>query len=337
MSNLLQDKVFVFAQNPTPSDSEIYFLDMAANAAELTGAKNYETVKHGENYDLYKADSNSGQKFIKLSLDPSYDFYKDPEPPNGPKTFKIIQFDAGIPVVAKIEDAISGQNLVEIGESALNFGWKNVVEAIVQNSQTSSPRTLKQHLKDLYKKTSLEEDENLRTLIETNSTNYQLVKSGILELKQEVQTLYKPWYSAETLIHGNLSADNIFFTKDRAAFSSWGSSYSGHLFLELAALKMNLDFPADLEYNMFLALKESAGVSQSWEDYNQCKIFVSSYKFLECVYSFIKETFLFEGERKNELLKLSSYFCRNLGSFSKLSGFKKHQDELLKLFSSPVV
>lgn len=337
MSNLLQDKVFVFAQNPNPSESEIYFLDLVANAVNLGPINDSEIVSYGDNYDVYKTNTNLGQKLIKLSLDPKFDFTKDPEPPNGPKTFSIVNLDVGILVVAKIEDFIEGANLHELGESMVLSVWPKIAESIVQNSQTPANKTLNQHLKELFKKTSIDDDENLETLVKTNSSNYQLIKSGILELKQEVQTLYKPWYSADSLIHGNLSADNLFISNERVVFSSWGSSYSANVLLELAAFKMNVDFTQEVEYNMFLALKEQASLSQTWEDYIQCKTFVASYKFLECVHSFIKETFLFEGKRRGELLKLSSFFCRNLGLFNKLTGFKKHQEELLKLFSSPVV
>lgn len=337
MADLLQDKVFIFAQNPIPSESEIYFLEMAANEANLGPIKDSEIVSYGDNYDTYKTTTKFGAKVIKLSLDPTSDF-SEPEPPNGPKTFAIVNSEiGGTPIVAKIEDYIGGANLSEIGESAIFTIWPKVVESIVQNSQTAANKTLNQHLKELFKKTSIDDDENLDTLVKTNSSNYQLVKSGIAELKQEVQTLCKDWYSSDTLIHGNISLDNLFVSKDKVIFSSWGNSYSANLLLELAALKMNIDFPQEIEYEIFSQLKKQASLIHSWEEYIQCKTFVASYKFLECVYLFIKETFLFEGKRQGEILKLSAFFCRNLGQFNKLAGFRKHQDELLKLFSSPVV
>lgn len=337
MADLLQNKVFVFAQNPTPSESEIYFLDIVAENANLGKIHGHEIVSYNDNYDVYKIQSNLGPKIVKLSLDPEFNFENDPQPLNGPKTFSIVKADIGVQVVAKIEDFITAPSLAEIGESNINSGWPLVVKAIINNSKEAHNRTLKDHLKALFKQTSLDENKNLDILVKTNSSNYQLIKKGAEELKKEVEQLYKPWHSVDTLINGNISSDNLFLDRNDAYISSWGKSYSAHVFLELAALKMNIDMPQLTEYDMFNELKRQSSSENTWEDYIQCKTFVASYKFLECVFSFIKETFLFEGKRRDELLKLSSYFCRNLGLFNNLAGFRKNQEELLKLFSSPVV
>ena len=337
MPDLLQNKVFVFANNPKPSESEIYFLDMISHGANLGKISNHEVLSYNENYDVYKVTTPTGPRVIKLSLDPKFNFKNDAEPLHGPKTISIINIDIGVPVIAKIEEFISAPTLAELGESSINFAWPTVVKAIIENSKEKHPTSFKTYLKLLFKKTSLESNENLDVLVKTNSTNYQLIKSGAEELKKEVEQLYKPWYSANTLIHGNISSDNLFLDGEKAYISSWGNAYSAHVFLELASFNMNVNLSQSVEYNMFKSLKELSGTENSWEDYIQCKTFVASFKFLECVFSFIKETFLFEGKRRDELLKLSSYFCGNLGIFEKLSGFRKNQEELLRLFSSPVV
>ena len=333
MPTLLQDKVFVFAGRPKPSDSELEILQLIAEGENLGQISSAETIKNGENYDSYKL-TISGQIFLtKLSLDEKNDFGQESLilkeiPELSPKVISRGALDFGDSIYYLTTEWLDAQSIQETGRSVLFESQDAFFASLAEIHKTNQPfTTFQEYLEKLFKETSFENQERFELLVKTNSPNYLLLKEELLAAKKEIQQNFKQIYASKTLIHGNLSENSILVGREGFKFINWENSFCAHPLFELAAAEMNLNLGPHLEYSLVQKMGES------WEFYLQVRDFWASVSLLKNVFGFIKEVYLYEGRRQKELLELVEKFYQNTKHYEKIETFKRNREEILSLFN----
>ncbi len=333
MPTLLQDKVFVFAGRPKPSDSEFEILQLIADQENLGQISAAETIKNGENYDSYKLTINSQNYLAKLSLDEKNDFSQeslilDKLPHLAPRKTARGALDFGDSIYYLITEWVDAQSLQETGRSLVFESQDALLASLAEVHKIDYPfATFQEYLENLFKETSFENQEQFELLVKTNSPNYLLLKEELLAAKTEIQQNFKEIYAAKTLIHGNLSENSILVGREGFKFINWENSFCAHPLFELAAAEMNLNLGPHLEYSLVQKMGES------WELYLQIRDFWASVSLLKNVFSFIKEVYLYEGRRQKELLELVERFYQNVKHYEKIETFKRNREEILVLFN----
>ncbi len=333
MPTLLQDKVFVFAGRPKPSDSELEILQLIADQENLGPISLAETIKNGENYDSYKL-TIGGQNFLaKLSLDEKNDFSQeslilDKLPHLTPQKTARGALDFGDSIYYLITEWLDTRSLQEAGRSLIFESQDALLSSLAEVHKINLPlTTFQEYLENLFKQTSFENQEQFELLVKTNSPNYLLLKEELLSAKEEIQRNFKEIYAAKTLIHGNLSENTILVGREGFKFINWENSFCAHPLFELAAAEMNLNLGPHLEYSLVQKMGES------WEFYLQIRDFWASVSLLKNVFGFIKEVYLYEGRRQKELLELVEKFYQNTKHYEKIEVFKRNREQILALFN----
>lgn len=333
MPTLLQDKVFVFAGRPKPSDSELEILQLIADQENLGPILAAETIKNGENYDSYKLTIGTQNFLAKLSLDEKNNFGQeslilDKLSHLAPKKVCRGTLDFGDSIYYLITEWLDAQSLQEAGRSLIFESQDALLVSLAEVHKIDYPfTTFQEFLENLFKQTSFENQEQFELLVKTNSPNYLLLKEELLSAKEEIQKNFKEIYAAKTLIHGNLSENTILAGREGFKFINWENSFCAHPLFELAAAEMNFNLGSQLEFSLVQKMGES------WELYLQIRDFWARVSLLKNVFGFIKEVYLYEGRRQKELLELVEKFYQNTKHYEKIEIFKKNREEILALFN----
>ena len=137
MPTLLQDKVFVFAGQSKPSDSELEILQLIADQENLGPILTAETIKNGENYDSYKLTINGQNYLTKLSLDEKNSFgYESLILDNlshlAPKKVCCGALDFGDSIYYLITEWENAQSIQELGHSVIISEKEKLLKTLEQ-------------------------------------------------------------------------------------------------------------------------------------------------------------------------------------------------------------
>jgi len=333
MPTLLQDKVFVFAGRPKPSDSELEILQLIADQENLGPISLAEAIKNGENYDSYKLTIGTQNFLAKLSLDEKNDFGQeslilDMFPHLAPRKTARGAIDFGDSIFYLITEWLDAQSIQELGLSFITNKKESLLECLKKVHEVEAPiKTFQEYLSELFEKTSFEKHEHFAELVEQNTENYKLLLQELESAKNNIQKNFKESYAPKTIIHGNLSENTILVGSEGFKIINWENSFCAHPLFELAIAEANFEFGESFIYS---AIKDS---NYSWLEFLEIRGFWADICLLKTVFSFIKETYLYEGKRHKEMLELSEFFYRNSHRFEKNEVFVRNKNEILKLFN----
>lgn len=342
IDNILRDKLFVFSGSTQTTDAEHEILTLIAAKENLGEVLRTSLIDNEENYDSYKLETLENEFLVKVSLDDSYEGFE--------REFQILQQLEGLSFAPKpiakdklsygdkisylVTQFESAQSAEELGKSILFANHEECLKQIKTiHQQKITTLSLQEKLQKIFAATNIENQPEFSELVKSQSDNYQLLQDEILALKQFIQQSYKDSFSSETLCHGNINPSTLLIGPQKISLINWQNSFNAHPFIDLSNLRMEFDFGEDFEFQLF----NSYGGGHSWNEYLAIRNFWASIKLLEYVFSYIKEIYLFRSLRQDKILKIFSSFCRNIKFFNHIPAFHKNREELLSLFSSPMI
>lgn len=344
ISNILNDKLFVFAGSSKTTDTENEILSLIAEKQNLGRISHASTVDNGEDYDSYKVKTQDSSFLIKVSLDSENKIFEKEY-----KILKLVQSSKIAPTPIAVDEIKYGdkisylvtsfesaQSALEMGKSILPFNYEHCLQKLCTLHQTPlSEPTLHSHIQSIFARTSFDNQPEFADLVKTNGLNYQLLNDEILGIKEEIQQKHKTFFSADSIIHGGITASTLLLGNEGMKLINWQNSCAANPLFDLANVKMEFDFADNLEYKIFLKYQEIAQ-KHSWDEYLEVRNFLSTIKLLEYVFSYIREIYLFQSNRQDKILKIFSNFCRNVKFFEHIPAFRRNKDALIGLFSSPM-
>lgn len=344
ISNILNDKLFVFAGSSKTTDAENEILSLINEKENLGGIQRVSLVDNGEDYDSYKVSTKDNNFLIKVSLDAENSiFEKEHQILQKIQTLKIAPVSIATDKI-KYGDKISylvtsfesAQSALEMGKSILPFNYEHCLERLCTLHQTAlTEPTLHSSIQSVFARTSFDNQPEFADLVKVNGLNYQLLNDEILGIKEEIQQKHKTFFSTDSIIHGGITASTLLLGNSGMKLINWQNSCAANPLFDLANVKMEFEYTDEIEYKIFLKYKEIAQ-KHSWDEYLEVRNFLSMVKLLEYVFSYIREIYLFRSNRQDKILKIFANFCRNVKFFEHIPAFRKNKDALIGLFSSPM-
>lgn len=327
MSDLLTDKLFIFAQKPQVSEAEKDITSLIADK-ELIQFKSVSLVKNGENYDSYKLIGDKNL-FLKLSLDESNVFKSQINPIHSPKVLAVGSIDYGDEFFYLIEEFVDSQTVLEMGDSILSKNHNKLSAQIKEYGiESLAVPSFQEALQQRFEKSDFQKDEQYNRLVQENSENYQLLVSELTEAKDKIQREYSSKFGGNSLVHGNVSPSNLFLGNQGFVFSSWEKSFRGNRLFDLAEICFNFEVSKNVEYGLFLDLR----TNEEWDSYLTLKSYWSNVRLIDLFCDYVKEVFVYNSKRDDEILKIIRLFYKNISLFENLETFKKNREQLLTFF-----
>ena len=342
ISNILKDKLFVFSGPSQTSLAEKEILELISLQENLGKIQKSQTISNGEDYDSYQISTPEGQFLVKVSLDGKRILEKENSVLRGLQSLKIAPTPISCGQISygdKLDFSVTSFEPLEscesFGKSIFLFNGESIARKLreVHNSELSA-ESLEESIRLKFEKTSFEGEE-YASLLEKNSPNFQLLNEELSLSKAEIQNSFKEQFGGSSLCHGFLKPTNILLGARSLKIINWQNSFLANPLIELADLRMAFDVEDSFEYKVFNAYNSEN--KYSWDEYLQARNFWASLKLVEYVFSYIREIYLFESLRQDKILEIFSSFCRNFKFFEHVSAFKKHKDEIVGLFSQPML
>ena len=140
--------------------------------------------------------------------------------------------------------------------------------------------------------------------------------------------------------HGNLNQFNILYCFDYFKFINLCDSFMGNSYFDLANLVIYCGFNKNTEkkiFDIFLKNKKINSVAEEWMEYRQCFDLVLRKIFLQILFNFLKETYLFESKRPLKFLDVIDIFSKNQNNFLKIPIIHQNFEFLYNLFLQPLI
>lgn len=345
IENILRDKLFVFSGSTQTTETETQILSLIAEKESLGEILKTYLIDNEENYDSYKLKTSIGEYLVKFSLDQSYEGFKKEfnllkdisHLKISPTPVAVGELMYGDKILYLITSYDEAQSANELGKSIIFANSEECLTRIrsFQNTEYSG-QSLRDRIEQIFAATDFEKQPEFANLVKEASPNYSLLVGEIVNLKQYIQDSYREQFSGETLCHGNLNPSTVLFGPLKISFINWQNCFAANPLIDLSNLRMEFDFGEDFEYQMF-QYYSTLGKAYSWDEYLAARNFWAAIKLLEYVFSYIKEIFLFRSMRQDKILKIFSSFCRNIKFFEHIPSFQRNKQELLNLFSIPMI
>lgn len=345
ISNILNDKLFVFSGSSKTTDTENEILSLIAEKENLGEISRASLIDNGEDYDSYKLITPEGIFLAKVSLDPDIkSFEKEYQILQavkhlklGPTPIATDKIKYGEKISYLITSFEAAQSATEIGKSILFTNYEHCLKRLYELHQTPlSEPSLQSEIQNIFARTSFDNQPEFADLVKTNGLNYQLLSDEISGIKAEIQTKYKNFFGGNSIIHGNITASTLLLGNEGLKLINWQNSCAANPLFDLANLKMEFDYEDDFEYKIFLFYQKLSG-NHTWDEYLEVRNFLSMVRLMEYVFAYIREIYLFKSLRQDKILKIFSAFCRNTKAFEHIAAFRRNKEEIIGLFSSPML
>ena len=179
--------------------------------------------------------------------------------------------------------------------------------------------------------------------IDAISSNCDLdkIKEIINILHSEIFKIFQSdIFKKNEFCHGSLNQSNILYCFDHFKFINLCDSFNGNSYYDLCNLVIYCNLNKNLEkklFDSFLKNKKSTQVAEEWIEYKQCFDLVLRKIFLEILFNFLKEIYLFESKRPFKLLEIIDIFSQNKNNFLKVPIIHQNFKFIYNLFLQPLI
>lgn len=175
----------------------------------------------------------------------------------------------------------------------------------------------------------------------TINTNLDTIKEIVSLLHSEILLLFQSnIFNKNEFCHGNLNQSDILYCFNHFKFINLCDSFYGNSYFDLASLVINCGFSKNIEkklFNSFMKNKKSNQIAEEWIEYRQCFDLVLRKIFLEVLFNYLKEVYLFESNRPAKLLEVIEIFSQNQNDLLKIPVVNKNFKFIYNLFLEPLI
>jgi hypothetical protein len=345
IGNILRDKLFVFSGSTQTTEVEKEILSQICEKENLGDAHMSVLIDNNEDYDSYKVRTNSGEFLIKLSLDEDLKIFgkefnilsalKHEAIAPKPIALNQIQYGQKMPyLITSFEQCYSGH---ELGKSILLSNYEECL-SLIKTVHKADFREIsfREKICEIFDATDFAKQAEFADLIKASSQNFNFLNDEIASVKEYIEGTYSPLLEGSTLCHGNINASTLLIGMFDIKLINWQNAFNGNPLTDVANLRLEFGFGEQTEYRIF-NFYNSLGTNYSWEEYLAVRNFMASLRLLEYVFAYIKEIYLFRSLRQDKILSIFSAFCRNILFFEHIPAFRKNKEDLISLFSAPML
>lgn len=317
--------------------------------AKLQKPSNIEFISSDIDFDLYRIRSNNLNYIIKYSFDEfnfslkyEFDIIKNINQPivNIPIIYNKFKFGDDIHYSIYLDQNL--ESLKDFGIGILLEKKDLFVDSYFLLQNQSKPKfNHKENMMNFINKHSMSFfDQDTIELIQTN-LNTQKLNEIINSIHSEIFLLFNSdIFNKNEFCHGNLNSNNIFYSYKDFKFFNLSNAFTGNMYCDLADFVINNSLSKDLEkkiFNLFLKYKKTELVANEWIEYKKCFDLIVRKIFLELLFSFLKEVYLFSSKRPIKLFEIIEIFSQNQNNFLKIPTVSKNYEFIYNVLLEPLI
>jgi hypothetical protein len=347
--SLIKNQTYLFQSEKNPFSENDEFIFKIFEDANLNKPSKITFNTSTINYDILNISSDKKNYILKFSLD-EFDFNLKNEfnlikKLNCNNTLRPVYYNK-----FKFGDYINYSiYLDENYESVKDFGLgiinDNIDEFITSyfNLQNSIKPKIKhkENIINFIKNHSISffDKEVLEAI--SNNSNLNKIEEIINSLHSEIFLLFQSdIFDREEFCHGDLNQSNILYCFNHFKFINLCDSFTGNSYYDLANLVINCNLNKNIEkklFNSFLKEKNIESTSEQWIEYRKCFDLVLRKIFLEILFNFLKEIYLFESHRPAKFLEIIEIFSQNQNNFLKIPIINNNFEFIYNLLLEPLI
>lgn len=350
LSNLFKNKAYVVPSHVAEENSEIELVKTLLQSLDKPiFAEKVEFISETENYDVYKYQCKGYSYCIKISLDPNCKEI-DHECKHLKKINPLVRPEYVKDGVAKVGDELryiitsyeNAENLNNLGRAYFLENFNSFCDSYFLMQQSEKVNvSYKHHLSEYFEMSRMENlmEDSLQGI--KDYTNFPLINKIMADMKNELMLCYDESFSAQKFIcHGNLNAENIISKNGLFKFVNFNNCYSSHCFLDLNEIIIELGLPENLEFDLLENFCHKLNIDFNKETlklYKKCNKIVLIKKGIQLIMSYLKEVYVFDSRRIDEIVKISDKFSQSYDRYMSISHFKNNEDFILKTITEPIL
>jgi hypothetical protein len=347
LSSLFKGKVYTFPQTKNQDQDKSFALEVIKKTKLNLVVLDISIGGIKDHYDVFIIKGDGGKTFkLKISLDDSQEILKKEY--NGTKNSKSsvtpILIEYG---VVKIGDEITYllvevppyESVGEYGRSSLLNDFGSFVDSYFIFQKTKGVRTtyktsLNKFLKNVEPSSYLPE-ESIEAL--KSYTDYDLCRNFVSSLSEEVICLSQEFsLPYKYKCHGGLSLDNIFTDGKNFHFDDFKDVFMGHPYIDFIDLILDLGFPEDSQYSLLSIFCQRGGIPENRNLFKSLYEIQLRKKLLILITEYIKEVYVYDSYRYNNILNIANIFSHCYERFCKIKMFYENRDFIMKTICEPI-
>jgi hypothetical protein len=350
LSNLFKNKAYVIPSHIAAEDSEIELVRILLGSLDKPIlAEKIELISETENYDVYRYESQGYSYCIKISLDPNCKeinheckYLKKINPSVRPEYVKDGVAKVGDQLRYIITSYENAENLNDLGRSYFLDNFDSFCDSYRLMQQSEKINTsYKVHLSEYFEMSQIENlmEDSIQSI--KDYTNFPLINKIMGDMKNELMIRYDEAFSNQQFIcHGNFNAENIISKNGLFKFINFCNCYSSHCFLDLNEIIIELGLPENIEFDLLETFCRKLNIEltrDALKFYKKCQQIVLIKKGIQLIMSYLKEVYVFNSRRIDEIVKISDKFSQSYDKYMSISHFKNNEDFILKTITEPIL
>ena len=348
-SSLTKDQAYLFESEKDLFSENNEFIFKIFEDANLEKPQKINFETSNVDYDIFNISCYNKDYILKFSLDEfnlslkhEFDLIKKLNIKNTLNPIIYNKFKFGDFIHYSIYLNEKNESIKNFGLSSLTTNIDNFMESYFLLQNTHKPkRSHKEIMLKFIDNHSLSFfDQDVIEAI-SNNCNLDKIKEIVDLLHSEIFKIFQSdIFNKDEFCHGDLNQSNILYCFNHFKFINLCSSFSGNLYCDLANLVIDCNLSKSLEKKLFdtiLINKKSNSFAEEWIEYKQCFDLVLRKIFLEILFNFLKEIYLFESERPFKLLNIIDIFSQNQTRFMKIPVINKNFEFIYNLILQPLI
>lgn len=347
LSSLFKGKVYTFPQTQNQDQDKSFALEVIKKIKPNLGISNISVGDIKDYYDVFIIKDDNKKTFkLKISLDDSqqvlkkeYTMTKNSKSSSTPVSIEYGIVKIGDEITYLLVEVPPYESLGEYGRSSLLGDFESFVDSYFVFQKTKGVRTtyktsLDKFLKNVDPASYLPE-ESIEAL--KGYTDYDLCKGFVSGLSEEIRKLSQEFVLPyKYKCHGGLSVDNIFTDGRNFYFDDFKDVFMGHPYIDFIDIILDVGLPKDSQYSLLSTFCQRGGIVEDRTLFKSLYEIQLRKKLLILVTEYIKEVYVYDSYRYNNILSIANTFSHCYERFCKIKMFGENKDFIMKTICEPI-
>jgi len=347
LSSLFKGKVYTFPQTQNQDQDKSFALEVIKKIKPNLGISNISVGDIKDYYDVFIIKDDNKKTFkLKISLDDSqqvlkkeYTMTKNSKSSSTPVSIEYGIVKIGDEITYLLVEVPPYESLGEYGRSSLLGDFESFVDSYFVFQKTKGVRTtyktsLDKFLKNVDPASYLPE-ESIEAL--KGYTDYDLCKGFVSGLSEEIRKLSQEFVLPyKYKCHGGLSVDNIFTDGRNFYFDDFKDVFMGHPYIDFIDIILDVGLPKDPQYSLLSTFCQRGGVVEDRTLFKSLYEIQLRKKLLILITEYIKEVYVYDSYRYNNILSIANTFSHCYERFCKIKMFEENKGFIMKTICEPI-
>ena len=347
LSSLFKGKVYTFPQTQNQDQDKSFALQVIKKIKPNLVVSNISVGDIKDYYDIFIIKDDKKKTFkLKISLDDSqkvlkkeYTVTKNSESSSTPVSIEYGIVKIGDEITYLLVGVPPYESLGEYGRSSLLGNFESFVDSYFVFQKTKGVRTTYKTSLDKFLKnvdpSSYLPQESIEAL--KSYTDYDLCKGFVSGLSEEIRKLSQEFVLPyKYKCHGGLSVDSVFTDGRDFYFDDFKDVFMGHPYIDFIDIILDVGLPKDSQYSLLSTFCQRGGIVEDRTLFKSLYEIQLRKKLLILITEYIKEVYVYDSYRYNNILSIANTFSHCYERFRKIKMFEENKGFIMKTICEPI-